>query len=93
MVNSGWTRGASVPRCIGDEHVPHAFRTFCPKALGMREETSRHHHVAAFLGAGFCRRCGRVGYGAGNGFRRRILLIGMAVSKSPVDFHRILRHH
>lgn len=36
VVNSGWTRGASVPRCIGDEHVPHAFRTFCPKALGMK---------------------------------------------------------
>ena len=24
VVNSGWTRGASVPRCIGDDNVPHA---------------------------------------------------------------------
>ena len=36
VVNSGWTRGASVPRCIGDDNVPHAFPTFCPKALGMK---------------------------------------------------------
>ena len=36
VVNSGWTRGAVVPRCIGDEKVPHAFPTFCPKALGMK---------------------------------------------------------
>ena len=36
VVNSGWTRGATVPRCIGDEKVPHAFPTFCPKALGMK---------------------------------------------------------
>jgi hypothetical protein len=35
-INSGWTRGASVPRCIGDEKVPHAFPTFCPKAIGMK---------------------------------------------------------
>jgi putative DNA primase/helicase len=25
-----------VPRCIGDEKTPHAFPTFCPKALGMK---------------------------------------------------------
>jgi Protein of unknown function (DUF3631)/CHC2 zinc finger len=36
VINSGWTRGASVPRCIGDEKVPHAFPTFCPKAIGMK---------------------------------------------------------
>jgi hypothetical protein len=36
VINSGWTRGATVPRCIGDEKVPHAFPTFCPKALGMK---------------------------------------------------------
>jgi hypothetical protein len=36
VVNSGWTRGASVPRCIGDERTPHAFPTFCPKAIGMK---------------------------------------------------------
>ena len=36
VINSGWTRGASVPRCIGDERTPHAFPTFCPKAIGMK---------------------------------------------------------
>jgi hypothetical protein len=36
VVNSGWTRGACVPRCIGDEKTPHAFPTFCPKAIGMK---------------------------------------------------------
>jgi len=36
VVNSGWTRGGVVPRCIGDEKTPHAFPTFCPKALGMK---------------------------------------------------------
>jgi hypothetical protein len=36
VVNSGWTRGAVVPRCIGDDKTPHAFPTFCPKALGMK---------------------------------------------------------
>ena len=36
VINSGWTRGASVPRCVGDDKVPHAFSTFCPKALGMK---------------------------------------------------------
>jgi hypothetical protein len=36
VINSGWTRGASVPRCIGDERIPHAFPTFCPKAIGMK---------------------------------------------------------
>ena len=36
VVNSGWTRGAVVPRCIGDDKVPHAFPTFCPKAIGLK---------------------------------------------------------
>jgi putative DNA primase/helicase len=36
VVNSGWTRGSNVPRCIGDEKVPHAFPTFCPKVIGMK---------------------------------------------------------
>jgi hypothetical protein len=36
VINSGWTRGASVPRCIGDDKVPHAFPTFCPKAIGLK---------------------------------------------------------
>jgi putative DNA primase/helicase len=36
VINSGWTRGLSIPRCIGDEKVPHAFPTFCPKAIGMK---------------------------------------------------------
>jgi len=36
VVNSSWTRGSCVPRCIGDANVPHAFPTFCPKAIGMK---------------------------------------------------------
>ena len=36
VINSGWTRGACVPRCVGDDNIPHAFPTFCPKALGMK---------------------------------------------------------
>ena len=36
VINSGWTRGAVVPRCIGDDNTPHAFPTFCPKAVGMK---------------------------------------------------------
>jgi Protein of unknown function (DUF3631)/CHC2 zinc finger len=36
VVNSGWTRGSCVPRCIGDDNTPHAFPTFCPKAIGMK---------------------------------------------------------
>jgi hypothetical protein len=36
VINSGWTRGASVPRCIGDEKTPYAFPTFCPKAIGLK---------------------------------------------------------
>jgi hypothetical protein len=36
VVNSGYTRGSGVPRCIGDNNTPHLFPTFCPKALGMK---------------------------------------------------------
>jgi hypothetical protein len=36
VVNSGWTRGQGVLRCIGDSNTPHLFPTFCPKVLGMK---------------------------------------------------------
>jgi hypothetical protein len=36
IVNSGHTRGSGVPRCIGDNHTPHLFPTFCPKAIAMK---------------------------------------------------------
>src|SRR5262245_43761752 len=36
VYNSGWTRGTGVPRCIGDDHVPKLFATFCPKVLGLK---------------------------------------------------------
>jgi hypothetical protein len=36
VINSGWTRGACVPRCIGDDNTPHAFPTFTPKVIGMK---------------------------------------------------------
>jgi 5S rRNA maturation endonuclease (ribonuclease M5) len=36
VYNSGWTRGAGVPRCIGDDHTPKLFKTFCPKVLGLK---------------------------------------------------------
>lgn len=36
VINSGWTRGFNVVRCIGDASVPHAFSTFAPKILGMK---------------------------------------------------------
>jgi putative DNA primase/helicase len=36
VYNSGWTRGTGVPRCIGDNHVPKLFATFCPKVLGLK---------------------------------------------------------
>jgi putative DNA primase/helicase len=35
LVNSAWTRGSSVVRCIGDDNEPHAFPTFTPIALAM----------------------------------------------------------
>jgi Protein of unknown function (DUF3631) len=36
VINSGWTRGSGVPRCIGGDKAPHLFPTFCPKAIGMK---------------------------------------------------------
>jgi putative DNA primase/helicase len=36
VINSGWTRGSGVPRCIGDEKVPHLYPTFAPKLIGMK---------------------------------------------------------
>ncbi len=36
VINTGWTRGSYAPRCIGDNHTPHAFPTFCPKVIGMK---------------------------------------------------------
>jgi hypothetical protein len=36
VINSGWTRGACVPRCIGDDNTPHVFPTFTPKVIGMK---------------------------------------------------------
>jgi len=36
VFNAGWTRGASVLRCVGDDHVPRPFSAFCPRALGMK---------------------------------------------------------
>jgi hypothetical protein len=35
VVNSGWTRGAGVLRCVGDAQVPHLFPTFAPKVIDM----------------------------------------------------------
>jgi putative DNA primase/helicase len=34
IINSGWTRGSGVPRCVGD--TPHLFSTFCPRAIAMK---------------------------------------------------------
>jgi hypothetical protein len=36
VFNSGWTRGTGVPRCVGDNHVPKLFSTFCPRVLGLK---------------------------------------------------------
>ena len=36
VVNSGWTRGAGVPRCDPDTNEPEIFPTFGPKAIGMK---------------------------------------------------------
>jgi putative DNA primase/helicase len=36
VINSGWTRGTGAVRCVGEDHVPHLFPTFAPKALGMK---------------------------------------------------------
>jgi putative DNA primase/helicase len=35
-VNSGWTRGAGVLRCEGDENQVKLFSTFAPKAIGLK---------------------------------------------------------
>jgi hypothetical protein len=36
VINSGWTRGQSVVRCDPETNDPRAYRTFCPKAIGMK---------------------------------------------------------
>jgi hypothetical protein len=36
VINSGWTRGTGVLRCVGDSKTPHLFPTFCPKAIAMK---------------------------------------------------------
>jgi putative DNA primase/helicase len=36
IINSGWTRGAGVPRCHPDTHEPEFFDTFGPKAVGLK---------------------------------------------------------
>jgi putative DNA primase/helicase len=36
VVNSGWTRGAGVPRCNPDTHEPEFFETFGPKVIGLK---------------------------------------------------------
>jgi hypothetical protein len=36
VINSGWTRGSGVLRCVGDEKTPHRFPTFCPKVIGLK---------------------------------------------------------
>jgi putative DNA primase/helicase len=36
IINSGWTRGSGVPRCVGDNSVPTLFSTFAPKMLAMK---------------------------------------------------------
>ena len=35
VVNASWARGWGVPRCVGDDHVPHWFPIFCPQVLDM----------------------------------------------------------
>ena len=36
VINTGWTRGSGVLRCIGEKNEPHLFPTFCPKIIGMK---------------------------------------------------------
>ena len=36
VYNTGWTKGSGVLRCVGDEHIPKLFATFCPKVLGLK---------------------------------------------------------
>ena len=33
--NSGYTRGAGVLRCVGEDNTPHVFPTFCPRVIDM----------------------------------------------------------
>jgi phage/plasmid primase-like uncharacterized protein len=42
VVNASWTRGAVVPRCIGDDHIPHAFPIFCPQVIGIKGKRLPH---------------------------------------------------
>jgi putative DNA primase/helicase len=39
VINSGWTRGAGVPRCHPDTNEPEIFSTFGPKAIGMKGQS------------------------------------------------------
>jgi hypothetical protein len=36
VVNSGWTRGSGVLRCVGDSNTPHLFPTFAPKVIASK---------------------------------------------------------
>jgi hypothetical protein len=36
VINSGWTRGSAVVRCVGDSNTPHPFPTFAPKVIGSK---------------------------------------------------------
>ncbi len=36
VINSGWTRGAGVPRCNSETNQPEFFETFWPKAIGLK---------------------------------------------------------
>ena len=36
VINSGWTRGAGVPRCNPETNEPEFFETFGPKAIGLK---------------------------------------------------------
>jgi hypothetical protein len=40
VINTGYTRGSGVPRCIGDSHTPHLFPTF---ARHEGAQASRHY--------------------------------------------------
>ena len=42
VINASWTRGAVVPRCVGDDHIPHAFPIFCPQVIGMKGKRLPH---------------------------------------------------
>src|SRR5262249_51111638 len=33
LLNAGWRRGLTIPRCVGPTHEVHRFPTFCAKAL------------------------------------------------------------